>query len=103
MVRCGKNTHREVFGKRVTVEEISAIGFSFYLFDKTEYVYVGKGMAYSHSAGQILVTSLFEDIRNVRKNGRIVAKRKSRGRNLYAVNYVRKQKRKKAPAAHAVN
>lgn len=95
MVHCEKNTHREVFGKRVTVEEISDIGFSFYLFDKTEYVYIGKGLAYSHTVGEVLVTSLFEDIRNVRKNGRIIAKRKIKGRKLCSVKYVRKQKRKK--------
>ncbi|AOA04048.1 hypothetical protein [Carnobacterium maltaromaticum] len=99
MINYKKKTHKEIFGKIITVEEISDIGFSFYLFDKTEFVYVGKGMVYSHEAGQILLTSIVDDIRNVRKNGLIVAKRKEIGRKLLAVKYVRKEKRKKAKTA----
>ena len=93
MINYKKKTHKEIFGKIITVEEIS------YLFDKTEFVYVGKGMVYSHEAGQILLTSIVDDIRNVRKNGLIVAKRKEIGRKLLAVKYVRKEKRKKAKTA----
>lgn len=95
MINYKKNTHKEVFGKVMEIEEISNIGCSFYLFDKTEYVYIGKGTVYSHENGSKLLTSIFHEIRNVRKNGLIIAKRKGVGRKLVSVKFVRKQKKKK--------
>lgn len=92
LINYKKNTHREVFGKTVTIEDIIKTGCTFYLFDKREFVYVGRGVAYNPTAGEVPVTQLFDQIRNVRRNDLIVAKRKGIGRKLVAVKYVRKLK-----------
>lgn len=99
LINYNTKTHREVFGKVIEIEEIAKIGCSFYLFDKSEYVYIGKGNVYSHENGLNLLTSIFPKIRNVRKNGLIIAKRKGVGRKLVSVRFVRKQKQKKSKIA----
>lgn len=92
MINYKPKTHREVLGRGVTIEDISKTGCAFYLFDKREFVYVGRGVAYNPADGEVPVTHLFDQIRNVRKNDLIVAKRKGMGRKLVSVKYVRKQK-----------
>lgn len=98
LINYNTKTHREVFGKQLTVEDISKIGYTYYLFDKTEYVYVGRGFAYNPEAGEKSVALIYENFKNVRKNNEIIAKRKEKGRKLVAVRFVRKKKRKTVKA-----
>lgn len=84
-----------VFQKKLELEEIQVPGLIFYTFDKLNYMYIGQGNCYCiETKNEILLTTVFEQIKSVWRCGNYVAKRKNVSSDLTSIRWEKKKKSK---------